>query len=96
VTYVGTPDYGVEGCPPGHYRSVFVVRADDRAPKPADFDGARFAYNEALSQSGWAAPQTHAAKLGHQPAARAANRRASPVGTRPSPRAAPTSPRSMP
>lgn len=70
VTYVGTPDYGVEGCPPGHYRSVFVVRADDPRQSLQDFDGARFAYNEALSQSGWAAPQTHAAKLGiHLPPA---------------------------
>ncbi|NJS37916.1 MAG: hypothetical protein HC783_01730 [Rhodobacteraceae bacterium] len=31
VTYVGTPDYGVEGCAPGQYRSVFVVRRDDPA-----------------------------------------------------------------
>ncbi len=64
VTLVGTPDFGVEGCPPGFYRSVFVARADDTRRTLADFDGARFAYNEALSQSGWAAPQTHAAKLG--------------------------------
>jgi ABC-type phosphate/phosphonate transport system substrate-binding protein len=64
VTYVGTPDYGVEGCPTGHYRSVFVVRADDPRQTLADFDGAPFAYNEALSQSGWAAPQVHAARLG--------------------------------
>lgn len=64
VAYVGTPDYGVEGCPPGYYRSVFVARADDPRQSLQDFDGARFAYNEALSQSGWAAPQTHAAKLG--------------------------------
>lgn len=70
VSYVGTPDYGVEGCPPGYYRSVFVARADDPRQTLADFDGARFAYNEALSQSGWAAPQTHAAKLGlHLPPA---------------------------
>lgn len=64
VTYVGTPDYGVEGCPAGHYCSVFVARADDPRRTLADFDGARFAFNEPLSQSGWAAPQTHAAKLG--------------------------------
>ena len=64
VSYVGTPDYGVEGCPPGHYRSVFVARTDDPRRDLQDFDGTRFAYNEALSQSGWAAPQTHAAKLG--------------------------------
>ncbi len=64
VTYVGTPDYGVEGCAPGYYRSVFVARADDPRRTLVDFDGARFAYNEPLSQSGWAAPQTHAARLG--------------------------------
>lgn len=64
VTYVGTPDYGVEGCAPGYYRSVFVARKDDPRRTLADFDGARFAYNEPLSQSGWAAPQTQAAKLG--------------------------------
>lgn len=64
VTYVGTPDYGVEGCAPGQYRSVFVARADDPRRHVVEFGGAGFAYNEALSQSGWAAPQTHAAKLG--------------------------------
>lgn len=64
VTLVATPDYDVDGCPPGHYCSVFVVRADDPRPGLPDFDGTRFAYNEALSQSGWAAPQTHAERLG--------------------------------
>ena len=64
VGYVGTPDYGVEGCPPGYYRSVFVARSDDPRQTLAAFDGARFAYNEAMSQSGWAAPQNHAATLG--------------------------------
>jgi ABC-type phosphate/phosphonate transport system substrate-binding protein len=64
VTYVGTPNYGVEGSPPGHYRSVFVVRRNDARESLADFDGTRFAYNEPLSQSGWAAAQVHAARLG--------------------------------
>lgn len=64
VTLVGTPDYGVEDSPPGHYRSVFVVRAGDAGDHLTDFSGARFAYNEAMSQSGWAAPQTHAAARG--------------------------------
>ncbi|WP_431300436.1 phosphate/phosphite/phosphonate ABC transporter substrate-binding protein [Tabrizicola sp. BL-A-41-H6] len=64
VTYIATPDYGVEGCPPGHYCSVFVARADDPRSRLAAFDNAPFAYNEDLSQSGWAAPQTHAAGLG--------------------------------
>ena len=41
-----------------------MARADDPRRSLQDFDGARFAYNEPLSQSGWAAPQTHAAKLG--------------------------------
>lgn len=61
VTLIGTPDYGVEGCPPGHYRSVFVARRDREAPA---FAGARLAYNDGLSQSGWAAPLAHAAALG--------------------------------
>ncbi|WP_374642049.1 phosphate/phosphite/phosphonate ABC transporter substrate-binding protein [Tabrizicola sp.] len=64
VAYVGTPDYGIEGCAPGHYRSVLVARADDPRDRVEAFDGARLAFNEDLSQSGWAAPQNHAAKLG--------------------------------
>lgn len=64
VTYVGTPDYGVEGCAPGQYRSVFVARVDDPRLEVTQFSGARLAYNEGLSQSGWAAPQTHAVRLG--------------------------------
>jgi ABC-type phosphate/phosphonate transport system substrate-binding protein len=64
VTLVGTPHYDLPDCPPGHYYSVFVARKGDRRVNLAAFDGARLAYNEPLSQSGWAAPQTHAAKLG--------------------------------
>ena len=63
VTLVATPDYGLPDCPPGHYASVFVARADDARLLP-EFRDARFAYNEALSQSGWAAPQNHAATMG--------------------------------
>ncbi len=64
VTLVGTPDYGLPGCPPGHYNSVFVARGDDARSTLQDFAGARFAYNEALSQSGWAAPIVHLRGLG--------------------------------
>jgi ABC-type phosphate/phosphonate transport system substrate-binding protein len=64
VGYVGTLDYGVEGSPPGYYRSVFVARKDDPRETLAEFDGARFAYNDDLSQSGWAGPQNHAISLG--------------------------------
>nr|WP_217359488.1 PhnD/SsuA/transferrin family substrate-binding protein [Ruegeria arenilitoris] len=58
VQLVGTPDYGLAGCPPGYYRSVFVTRQDD--PRVlAQLATGTFAYNEKLSQSGWAAPLVH-------------------------------------
>ncbi|SFM40341.1 phosphate/phosphite/phosphonate ABC transporter substrate-binding protein [Shimia aestuarii] len=59
VTLVATPDYGLPGCPPGYYNSVLVTNVDHPATSLADFDGARLAYNEALSQSGWAAPHAY-------------------------------------
>jgi len=55
VALIGTPDAGVTGCSPGHYRSVFVVRADDARQTPEACSGADFALNEAMSQSGWGA-----------------------------------------
>lgn len=63
VILVASPDYGLPDCPPGYYASVFVARADDARTLP-EFRTARFAYNEALSQSGWAAAQNHAASMG--------------------------------
>ena len=41
-----------------------MARTDDPRATPADFAEAPFAYNEPLSQSGWAAPQNHAAAHG--------------------------------
>lgn len=64
VQLVGTPDFGNEGCPVGYYRSVLIARADDPRSGFAEFDGARLAYNDGLSQSGWAAPVNHAAARG--------------------------------
>jgi ABC-type phosphate/phosphonate transport system substrate-binding protein len=64
VAYVATPDFGVEGCSPGYYHSFFIARADDPRQTLKDFDGAAFAFNEGLSQSGWAAPQTYALSRG--------------------------------
>ena len=64
VDLVGTPDYGLPDCPPGHYRSAFVVRADAPVAALSELNRPRFAYNEALSQSGWAAPGTHLARAG--------------------------------
>ena len=63
VTLVGTPDYGLPGCPPGFYRSVFVARAGDKGDLAA-FAARPFAYNEGLSQSGWGAPHAHFAAAG--------------------------------
>ncbi|GAB5448118.1 phosphate/phosphite/phosphonate ABC transporter substrate-binding protein [Gymnodinialimonas sp.] len=59
VALVGTPDYGLEGCAPGYYRSALVVRADDPREGVAAFHDARFAYNQSFSQSGFAAPYWH-------------------------------------
>ncbi len=59
VTYVGTPVFGIDGCPPGYYRSALVVRADDPRTALNDYRTARFAYNQTISQSGWAAPYEH-------------------------------------
>lgn len=59
VNLIGTPDYGLEGCPPGYYRSVFIARNEGSKPSLRDFDRRCFAYNEGLSQSGWAAPLIH-------------------------------------
>ncbi|MCF2870129.1 PhnD/SsuA/transferrin family substrate-binding protein [Octadecabacter sp. G9-8] len=56
VTPLGCSDYGLQDTPAGYYHSLFVVRAED-APRglvPATLG--RFAYNDALSQSGWGAP----------------------------------------
>ena len=55
VTLVGTPDYGLPDTPPGHYHSVVVVRAGDPRGALEAFAGAHLAYNDPLSQSGWAA-----------------------------------------
>src|SRR5437868_1066851 len=54
VTLIGTPDYGVAGCPPGYYNSVYVARVGDPRDDLAAFDGAALAFNDDLSQSGWA------------------------------------------
>ena len=64
VALIGTPDFGLDGCPPGYYQSLFIVRSDDARDGLLAFKDARFAYNDAMSQSGWAAPQSHAAGLG--------------------------------
>ncbi|MEM6887214.1 MAG: PhnD/SsuA/transferrin family substrate-binding protein [Pseudomonadota bacterium] len=59
VALVGTPDYGLKGCPPGFYRSTIVVRSDEQRHGLAEYEGARFARNDQRSQSGWAAIVQH-------------------------------------
>lgn len=51
VTLIGTPDYGLPDMPPGHYCSVLVARHGETP----EVDRAVLAYNDPLSQSGWAA-----------------------------------------
>lgn len=59
VRLVGTPDYGLEGCPPGYYRSALVVRSVDPRETLAEYRDAIFAYNQTFSQSGYAASYWH-------------------------------------
>lgn len=55
VSLIGTPDYGVAGCPPGYYCSFVIAREDDPRTTLSAFTSAPFAYNDPMSQSGWAA-----------------------------------------
>jgi len=59
VQLVATPDFGLPGCPAGHYTSVFLARRSDQITALPELSGRRFAFNEPMSQSGWAAPKTH-------------------------------------
>ena len=56
VTRIACFDYGLDDTPPGYYHSVFVTRAQDAARGLPPATLGRFAYNDALSQSGWGAP----------------------------------------
>lgn len=64
VELIGTPDFGVDGCAPGHYRSAVVVRRADPRTAIEDFAAATLAYNQNHSQSGYAAIYHHAASRG--------------------------------
>lgn len=63
VRLVGAADHGLPDAPPGHYYSVFVARLGE-VDDPAAFAARRFAYNDALSHSGWASPQAWALARG--------------------------------
>ena len=80
VAKVASPDNRLPDCPPGHYFSIFVVRADDPRRDPAEFANARLAINESVSQSGWGAPFNHAREHGFAFAHPMENRGACVVG----------------
>lgn len=63
VALVGTPDYGLPDAPPGHYYSQLIVRQGEGADW-RDYLDRVLAINGHDSQSGWAAPQNHAASEG--------------------------------
>lgn len=64
VQLIGTPNYALQGCPAGYYRSAFVVHADDPRTDLKAYKDAVFAYNQAHSQSGYAAAFWHVKPLG--------------------------------
>jgi ABC-type phosphate/phosphonate transport system substrate-binding protein len=55
VELVGTPDYGVEGCPPGFYHSTLVASSADKRESLSEFLGGTLAINGTDSQSGYGA-----------------------------------------
>lgn len=67
VSLVGTPDYGLRECPPGYYYSYIVRQTGDPRSLRELARGGTIAFNDPLSQSGWAAPVAHLAKLGLKP-----------------------------
>lgn len=64
LTVIGACDHALPETPPGHYRSLWVVRADDPARRVEDCAGYSFAFNEAGSQSGWGSPWADALDRG--------------------------------
>lgn len=59
-------DHRLPDTPAGYYHSVFVVRAEDAERGLAPATLGRFAYNDALSQSGWGAPLARITQQGLQ------------------------------
>ena len=53
VHYMATRDYGLNAPPEGYYKSVFISH---KKQDLAEASEGIFAFNEPLSQSGWAAP----------------------------------------
>lgn len=62
VTLIGTPHYEIKDCQPGYYHSAFVVHKNDTRTRLTDYENALFAYNNEMSQSGFAAAKAEAKK----------------------------------
>lgn len=63
VQLVAIPIYGAPGCQGGRYRSVLVVRREDKAPDLSALRGRRAAFNARDSQSGMNALRAAVAPL---------------------------------
>ncbi|MEJ6397756.1 PhnD/SsuA/transferrin family substrate-binding protein [Yoonia sp. 208BN28-4] len=64
VTVIGTADYGLPDCPPGHYNTLFIVRGDSDVTDPYAAMQQRFVINDYMSQSGFGAAHQMAARKG--------------------------------
>ena len=64
VQLIGTPDFKLEGCKPGYYRSAMVVRREDAQQPLTDFQHRVFTYNADDSHSGYATAYELAQKHG--------------------------------
>lgn len=64
VNLVGTPDFALDGCPPGYYNSAIIVHKDNEGSPLSAFTDATFAFNQTISQSGYAAIVNHASAKG--------------------------------
>ena len=64
VTLIGTPDYGLDGCPPGFYRSAIISKSGRFSNGLRDADGMTLAINDHFSQSGNTAAKVSARHAG--------------------------------
>lgn len=67
VTLVGTPDYDLPDCPQGYYFSYLIRRREDPRDLRDLAQSGVLAFNDPLSQSGWAAPLAHLSSRGLHP-----------------------------
>lgn len=64
VNLVGTPDFALNNCPAGYYQSAIITHADNDGMCLESLKNSVFAYNQKISQSGYAAIYAHTASRG--------------------------------